>query len=214
MLRFENQGSTQITRAVPLNWLPDVFGGDLEDPIIWDSVILGKDLTVNFNNMGPVVQYTTHLSLPAASLGTLAAPAGYLRGNFDRFWTYDAQAQRLIEVTDQVHDGCTNGDQTYPFYTSYGGIIISDESENFAMGVYGVTTNAGGPFTFFGLYKFHCDPGNSAEDAYNFNVFGAVRGNGDILFPAGDSSYNSYLITESVGNVTRLMDELYAAGVK
>jgi len=33
--RFENQENTQITRAVPLNWDPTVFGGDLDHPIIW-----------------------------------------------------------------------------------------------------------------------------------------------------------------------------------
>jgi hypothetical protein len=63
-VRFENQGNTQITRAVPLNWDPTVFGGDLDHPIIWDTLILGKDLTLNFNNMGPVAKYTTHLVLP------------------------------------------------------------------------------------------------------------------------------------------------------
>jgi len=42
-VRFENQGTTQITRAVPLNWDPTLFGGDLDHPVIWDSLILGKD---------------------------------------------------------------------------------------------------------------------------------------------------------------------------
>jgi hypothetical protein len=36
VVRFENQGNTQITRAVPLNWNPTVFDGDLEHPILWD----------------------------------------------------------------------------------------------------------------------------------------------------------------------------------
>src|SRR5262249_3226776 len=58
-VRFENQGNTQVTRAVPLNWDPTVFGGDIDHPIIWDSLILGKDLTLNFNNMGPLARYTT-----------------------------------------------------------------------------------------------------------------------------------------------------------
>lgn len=104
VVRFENQGNTQITRAVPLNWNPTVFDGDLDHPILWDSVVMGKDVTLNFNNMGPVAKYTTHLVLPAASLGTLAMPAGYLRSTFNRFWTYDAPSRTLTEVTNSIQN--------------------------------------------------------------------------------------------------------------
>jgi hypothetical protein len=211
-VRFENQGNTQITRAVPLNWDPSVFGGDLDHPIIWDSLILGKDLTLNFNNMGPVAKYTTHLVLPADTFGTMAIPTGYLRGNFNRFWTYDALSKILTEVTSQVPNGCGNN-SAYTFSTNYGGVIISDAASAYAMGVYGVSIPKGGPVSFYGLYSYPCGTTDTSEDAYNFNVWAAVRGNGDILFPAGDSSYNSYVITESLQNVTALMDDLYRAGV-
>jgi len=140
-------------------------------------------------------------------------PTGYLRGNFNRFWTYDAQAKRLTEVTGQVGNGCNNGNLSFPFHTNYGGVIISDASGDYAMGVYGVSIEAGGQVSFFGLYSYPCTPGETSEDAGNFNVWAAVRGNGDILFPAGDSSYNSYVITETLQNVTKLMDNLYSAGV-
>jgi hypothetical protein len=131
--RFENQENTQITRAVPLNWDPTVFGGDL------DSLMLGKDLTLNFNNMGPVAKYTMHVVLPSATLGTLAIPTCYLRGNFNRFWTYDAQSKCLNEVTTQVLNGCGN-DSGFAFDTGFGGVIISDATLAYAMGVYGVST--------------------------------------------------------------------------
>jgi hypothetical protein len=99
-VRFENQDNTQITRAVPLNWDPAVFGGDLDHPVIWDSLILGKDLTLNFNNMGPVAKYTTHLTLPAASFGTLAMPNGLLPPSeagrpFIMHWNYVVTRIRL-----------------------------------------------------------------------------------------------------------------------
>jgi hypothetical protein len=81
--------------------------------------------------MGPVAKYTTHLTLPAASFGTLAIPTGYLRGNFNRFWTYDAQSQRLTEVTGQVPNGCVNGNLTFAFYPNYGGVIISDATTDY-----------------------------------------------------------------------------------
>lgn len=210
--RFENQGSTQITRAVPLNWDPTVFAGDLDHPIIWDSLILGKDLTLNFNNMGPVAKYTTHVVLPAATLGTLAIPTGYLRGNFNRFWTYDAQSKRLTEVTNQVPNGCGN-DSGFAFDTGFGGVIISDATLAYAMGVYGVSTLQGGSVNYYGLNSYPCGSSDTSESVWNFNVWAAVHGN-DTPFPAGDSSYNTYVITESLQNVTTLMDHLYLAKVR
>jgi hypothetical protein len=211
VVRFENQGTTQITRAVPLNWDPTAFGGDIDHPIIWDSLVLGKDVTLNFNNMGPVAQYTTHLVLPAATLGTMAIPTGYLRGNFNRFWTYDAPSKILTEVTSRVPNGCGNN-SAYTFNTNYGGVIISDATLAYAMGVYGVSIPKGGPVSFYGLYSYPCGSSDTSEDVWNFNVWAAVRGNGDVLFPAGDSSYNTYVITESLQNVTARMDDLYRTG--
>ena len=123
------------------------------------------------------------------------------------------QARRLTEVTAQVADGCSNGNFSVPFYTNYGGVIISDVTGAYAMGVYGVSTANGGQISFFGLYSYPCAPGDTSENSWNFNVWAAVRGNGDILFPAGDSSYNSYVITETLQNVTKLMDNLYSAGI-
>ena len=162
--------------------------------------------------MGPVAKYTTHLVLPAAAFGTMAIPTGYLRGNFNRFWTYDAPSKILTEVTSRVPNGCGNN-SAYTFSTNYGGVIISDATLAYAMGAYGVSIPHGGPVSFWGLYSYPCGSTDTSEDAYNFNVWAAVRGNGDILFPAGDSSYNSYVITESLQNVTALMDDLYRTGV-
>ena len=136
----------------------------MDHPVIWDSLILGKDLTLNFNNMGPVAKYSAHLKLPAATFGTLAIPTGYLRGNFNCFWTYDAQSQRLTEVTGQVPNGCANGNLTFAFYPNFGGVIISDATTDYAMGVYGVSITSGGPVSFFGLYSYPC-----ARDDANFS---------------------------------------------
>ena len=49
--------------------------------MIWDSVVLGKDLTLDFNNLGPVAKYTTHLILPTATVGGIQNPVGYLLSN-------------------------------------------------------------------------------------------------------------------------------------
>jgi hypothetical protein len=74
ILQFENQETTQVTRAVPLNWIPEVFGGDQDHPVIWDSLVLGKDLTLDFNHLGPVARYTTQVVIPLTLAKILRVP--------------------------------------------------------------------------------------------------------------------------------------------
>jgi len=132
VIRFQNQGTTQITRDIPLEWDPRLFGGDQDHPVIWDTLVLGKDLELNFKNLGPVAKYTSHLVLPKASFGTFAMPAGYLNSNFNRYWTYDAKSKTLVEVTSAMPDGCPalrNGSfGGYSFTVNFGGIIMTDSS--------------------------------------------------------------------------------------
>jgi len=219
VLQFANQGTTQVTRAVPLNWDPAIFGGDQDHPVIWDSLVLGKDLTLNFNNLGAVAQYTTHLVIPIASRGTLADPAGYLLSSFNRYWTYDARSKTRQEVTNAMPDGCLslNGSSFggYSFFVDSGGIIMSDASGTNAMGVYGVSIAHGGSLSYFAMWKFFCWGDGPSETASDTTAWSAVSGNGtDVLFPAGESTYNVYLITDSVQSVTARMDDLFQLGVK
>lgn len=215
VVRFENQGNTQITRAIPLNWDAPAFGGDADHPVIWSQIVLGKDLTLNFDNMGPVARYTTHLVLPDEALGGIAAPAIYLRSNFNRFWTYDAKSKTLSEVTNQVPNGCDGGHE-YFFHPSFGGTIISDASANFAMGAYAVDASHGGFTTYFSMGKYLCSGDGDAESAADTVVMNAVRGGGDgisnnLMFPKGESTFNVYIVTETLQNVIAKMDQLYAA---
>lgn len=219
LLRFENNGYTQSTRTIPLNWDPTVFGGDADHPVIWDQMVLGKDVTLNFNNMGSVAQYTTHLTLPTAAQGSLAEATVYLRANFNRFWTYDAPSKTLNEVTSQVPPAaCTTGNE-YFFHTQAGGTIISDASENFAMGVYAVDEAHGGSASVFVIGNYICYGDGIAEGSNDCVTTNPVKGGGDkepqgIVFPAGESTYNAYIITDTVQNVATQMDRLYAMGVK
>jgi len=218
LLRFENQGSTQITRAVPLEWLPTGFGGDPDHPIIWNQMVLGKDLALNFNNMGSVAEYTTHLTLPTASQGTFEAPVVYLRANFNRFWTYDATSKTLSEITSQLPPNC-NFTGSYLFTPNFGGAIVSDASEANAMGVYGVDDRHGGSVNFFNISNFICSGDGSDEGANDTVAIAAVKGgfggnNNNFVFPAGESTYNVYLISDSLQNVVAQMDRLYAMGAK
>jgi hypothetical protein len=219
VLKFENQGATQITRAVPLDWDPSLHGGDQDHPAIWEKMVLGKDLTLNFNNLGPVARYTTHLVLPASTRGTLAMPAGYLRSNFNRYWTYDASSKILTEVTSVMPDACQslNGSSFggYSFSSDFGGIIMSDASGGNAMGVYGVSLARGGSVSYFAMWKFFCWGDGPSESASDNTAWSAVYGNGtDVVFPSNESTYNVYLISGTLQNVALQMDNLLAMAVK
>lgn len=219
LLRFENQGSTQFTRAIPLNWLASAVGGDQDHPVIWNQIVLGKDLTLNFKNLGSVAQYSTHLVLPTPSHGTLAMPAGYLVSSFDRYWTYDAPSKILNEVSSAMPDACTASSTTsfggYAFSPNSGGIIMSDASGANAMGIYGANKSQGGSVEYFAMWKFFCWGDGPGEAASDTTAWSAVVGNGsDVLFPAGESTYNVYLITDTLQNVTSQMDRLYTMDVR
>jgi hypothetical protein len=217
VVQFQNQGTTQTTRAVPLNWDTSFSGGDQDHPAIWEGMLLGKDLTLNFNNLGPVAKYTTHMTLPASSLGGLAMPIGYMPSAFNRFWTYDAASKALKEVTSVIPDGCSAlpPSPVYVFRANFGGVILSDATATNAMGVYGVSPGQGGSVSFWQMFKFLCWGDGSSETASDTSAWSACYGNGnDVLFPAGDSTYNIYIITDSVQNVTARMDDLFQAGVR
>jgi hypothetical protein len=216
ILQFQNQGTTQITRAVPLNWLPTVYGGDQDHPVIWDSLVLGKDLTLDFNNLGPVAKYTTHVVLPATAVGGIQNPTGYLLSSFNRFWTYDAGSQNLSEVTTVMPDGCTANTNTsfggHSFSVDFGGIIMSDASGANAMGVYGASVGQGGSVSYFAMFKFFCWGDGPFETSSDTTAWSAVYGTRTV--PAGETTYNVFLITDSVQNVATRMDDLFRLGVR
>ena len=167
-----------------------------------------------------MAKYTTHLILPSANRGTLADPAGYLLSSFNRFWTYDAQSKVLDEVTAAMPDGCASLSNPnvfggYSFSPNFGGIIMSDASGANAMGIYGVSLSHGGSITYFAMWRFYCWGDGSSETASDTTAWSAVYGNGtDVVFPANESTYNVYLITDSVQNVTARMDDLLQMDVR
>src|SRR5260221_6265262 len=54
-----NSGNTQITASVPLEWNPDSWGGSSTQPVVYSDMKIGKEVTLNYNNMGPVAKYVT-----------------------------------------------------------------------------------------------------------------------------------------------------------
>ncbi|MBF6614773.1 MAG: hypothetical protein IVW55_16810, partial [Chloroflexi bacterium] len=59
-----NSGTSQYTQAIPLEWDPIHFGGSATTPVLYKDMMFGKKITLNFNNRGPVAEYTTYFTSP------------------------------------------------------------------------------------------------------------------------------------------------------
>jgi hypothetical protein len=209
LLVFQNSGNTQSTRAVPLEFTPDAFGGSPDQPVIYTGMWLGKDITLNYAGLGAVAQYTTVLFLPSAlPNSSLEFPSGYLAPSFQRYYDYDAAT--ATERTAPV-PACNGSLPSFKFpddspysYSGYGGVIIADTTGANAMGIYAVLKNVGGPASYFRLYDLHCVGGPSAK----WNVVT------EQAFSAGQTTYNSWIASGTLAEVESAMRQLYAMGVR
>ena len=113
-------------------------------------------------------------------------------------------------------DGCAHlTDNTFggtSFFVDFGGIIMSDASGANAMGVYGVSIGQGGSVSYFAMFKFFCWGDGPFETSSDNTAWNAVYGTGTV--PAGETTYNVFLITDSVQNVAVRMDDLFRMGVR
>ena len=71
----------------------------------------------------------------------------YPRSNFNRFWTFDAGANVLNEVS--VPNGCGPGFPGYEFAPDDGGVIISTAGTDTAIGIYAGNTRVGGSASWY-----------------------------------------------------------------
>jgi len=201
LVKAQNNGSTQVTVSVPLA-NSFAYGGDdpCHHPVIWKDALVGKQVTLNFRGMGPVAQYTTFVSLPAAVPAVdLYHPISSLGAEFNRYFSYDAEHADLQERF--ISDAC---EDAQAFSPNFGGVILSDQSGQFAMGAYAANVSQGGSVTGLALLRHVCDDGI-------YSRIDVVR-TGDL--PFGYSSYNSYFMTGNVQQVRGYMDALFAASVK
>ena len=210
-INLYNSGNTQVTTAVPLNFVSSDWGGDNEHPVIYTTLKLGKQITLNYAGLGPVAQYVTTFStqtdLPNAFI---EIPTGYLNSQFNRFYTYDSGSQSWNEVTAQVGDACPSG-LSYAFHPSsgFGGVIISDSLGQYAMAVYGALTSSGGSISDFVMWNFQSCAGTSKWDA----VYGSANDPSQKI-AAGDHAYNAWIMTGTVSEVQGYMNSLFSLGVR
>jgi hypothetical protein len=74
------------------------------------------------------------------------------------------------------------------------------------LGVYGADIANGGSITDYVLKRYPC-----RADATDYTRLDIIR---NAPLPAGDSTYNTYLITETLDNVRQKMRQLFLADVR
>jgi hypothetical protein len=201
-------GSTISTRTLPLEWDGGALNGATGDQaVLYKDVTLGKDVDLNFNNWPGVARYTTYYNLPFTLPNASAEiPTAYLSAAYNRFWFYDAQRGALAQTYPPQCTAAANSSlpDGMPGYSGYGGVIISNGAQTAAMGIYSKLTSVGGPTTYFTAYDY-----TSSGCASQTSKWAAVRA---ADFPAGVSTYTTYVLTGTLSGVISNMNLLYAGG--
>src|SRR5579871_5357958 len=214
----ENDGVTQRTRSIPLEYDPDGtqqcyyeapvgpcpgFGGGQDNPVVWNQVMLGKDITLDFHGLGPVALYSTFMQVPKELANTTAReiPVIYARANFYRMFTYDAESAQLSE------NPCSAG--SIAITPGYGGVIASTGNEDAAIGIYAVNRSQGGSVDYLVLnFTWSCPgpPADTGEFGFDTMIVDAVRYTG---YAAGTTVTNVYLVSGTLKDVEEKMAALY-----
>lgn len=214
----ENEGFTQRTRSVTLEYDPDGtqqcyyelpvgpcpgFGGGPNNPVVWPDVNLGKDVTLNFKGLGEVALYSTFMQVPKplASGTAREIPVIYARANFYRMFTYDAESNQLQE------NPCTNG--SVAITPNYGGVIATTGDEETAIGIYAVNRTQGGSVDYLVLnFTWNCPgpPPDTGEFDSDTMIVDSVRYTG---YPAGPTVTHTYVISGTLKSIVEKMAKLY-----
>lgn len=210
LLSVTNGGANLSTRAVPMESYPArIFGQNTDWAIIYKDIQIGKDVTFNWNGMGPVVQYLTKVYTPNqlddASPNwpqtSLEMPTAYLNpfpgSSGAVFYGYDAVADSLY--LQQPTCGNGNPPKSISPHSGIGGVVVSSGDGSLAMGIYGRMRNAGGQINVFPAYDQTCLADN------NLKISASTSG----TIPAGWSTYTAYVVTGTRAQVQSLMHSLY-----
>jgi hypothetical protein len=218
LLSASTSGTTQSTRAIPLEWAPENFGGGARPPgwtwddwqenphpVVWQQMVIGKDVSLNFDNLGPVAEYDTVVTTPVSISGPglyVEIPSAYLnRSQFKTFWSYEPGS---FAPKPMLPDGAGTGPRdVFVPSSGYGGVIISDTTGAHALGLYGVTSAQLGSVDEFVIF----DPGSN-DDWTKF------RAGSTHPLSAGTTTFHSWLVSGTLQNVTAKMDALKALGVR
>ena len=207
VIQIENSSNTQITRAVPLDFNPQQVGGSGQNPIQYRDMVIGKDVTLDYNSFGSVAKYQTKVTLPnsIAWNAVIEIPTAYLVNSLTKAYSYNPATDTLTEVT-------TNVDQYDEFYdaftpsTGYGGGIWASADSNYAFGIYGASVANGGSVDYIRLQHLGDNTGSGGQNDNPTKKLTAMRYGS---FTAGEKTFTAYLVCGTLSTVRTKMLALY-----
>ncbi len=212
---LSSAGKTQTTRAIPLEWHMDVFGGATDKVVVYRDWYLGKNVTLDdtnidlgasFNYLRPQIAryetvFYTSLELPGA---LIEIPTAYLEPEFSRFFTIDATEPDLNLALDEITSTdfqASAPSNHYQFNNpGAGGVVLITSDLNYAMGVYGLSPVNGGDASFFTLFDF---TPSTTKLAANY---------GPATLTVGEHVFTTFIITGTLDDVRVAMRVLYLNG--
>lgn len=205
-------GKVLTTESIPLEWMPERFGGGQDSPVLWTGTRLRRTIEIGERLGSGVAAYTQEVYWPAVVANAIAeAPTGYMVTAMNRFYTYDATADTLTEVFPPHGQAVLQGhDYTGPGLTfnapAYGGVLISTPDQNRAMGIAAAGTPAGGPVASFDLYDF-TTIGDGGQYGPATTKWGTVCPQAG----TGWQTFRTHIVTGTVADVQSRMHKLYTA---
>lgn len=206
-------GTTLTTRSIPLEWDPDLWGGDQDTPVLWRGWELGEELTLAFNGWPRVIKAVTHLTsdtaIPDADIQTIAFVLG--QNGFTKYYTWSAMANVLTDVTSQV-PVCVS-ELRFDTWSGAGGVITTTKGGSHALGLYGRKQADGGSVDLFQIHRFWgnapaCPPGGG-QYGPSASAIGALRRR---FIQVGPADFTQYFIVGTLQDVRNDMLSLYNAG--
>lgn len=205
-----NSGTTQVTKAVPLEWNNELFNasGSQHEVVIYKDFKLGKNLKLDQSlNLGSysylnnqIITYETTFYTPIELPGVhIEIPTAYLPLEFNRFFEIDATQSDLNVGLTEV--SLNVGESQQAPIESAGGIVIANSNLNYAMGVYinidlakSLDSDSNAVY-YFRNWSF----GNTSK--WSSARYGTIA--------AGNNTYTTYVIVGTLDDVRVAMRCLY-----
>ena len=194
----------QVSRAIPLEWDPDVKSGGPDNPVIYPDVKLGKNITLNWSAQKnprrnwPVVMYESVYEGPPLEVATVEAPTAYLLAEFNTYYAYNPKSDSFEKVTLRHNKVNMSGGAAFGLIVARGSGLNAT-----SMGVYIDDPNAG-------LVLYDNSGPSSGKYGSSFSKWGVVYRSG----LTSHWTFRTWIATDSLRKVQGYLRQLHAWNVK
>jgi hypothetical protein len=205
-LSYSSSGPGQSTRAIPLDWHPENWGGGVNNPVIYPDVTIGKNLTLDWigpdgvDRQWPVALYETVVTGVSLDRAVVEAPTGYLNPSFSTYYSYDPTTRSLTQYPLGYQTVQNLGPGPLALIIAMGTGMSAP-----AMGVYKNDPNA--QMTL---------ENNTQPDGGSYGQYDGPYSKWSVHYDSGIQSswtFRSWIITDTLQNVINDIQQLYTFGV-